>query len=35
LTQFAESPNCALVQVDVDVFHVVTRFQEVVEIHVG
>lgn len=35
LEQFASSPNCALVQVDVDVFHVVTRFQEVVEIHVG
>ncbi len=35
LKEFAESPNCALVQVDVDVFHVVTRFQEVVEIHVG
>jgi nitroimidazol reductase NimA-like FMN-containing flavoprotein (pyridoxamine 5'-phosphate oxidase superfamily) len=35
LRDFAESPNCALVQVDVEVFHVVTRFQEVVEIHVG
>jgi hypothetical protein len=35
LEEFATSPNCALVEVRVDTFHVVTRFQEVVEIHVG
>jgi nitroimidazol reductase NimA-like FMN-containing flavoprotein (pyridoxamine 5'-phosphate oxidase superfamily) len=34
LREFADSPNCALVEVRVEVFHVVTRFQEVVEIHV-
>jgi hypothetical protein len=35
LKEFATSPNCALVEVRIDTFHVVTRFQEVVEIHVG
>ena len=35
LAEFASSPNCALVEVRVEIFHVVTRFQEVVEIHVG
>jgi nitroimidazol reductase NimA-like FMN-containing flavoprotein (pyridoxamine 5'-phosphate oxidase superfamily) len=35
LKEFAASPNCALVEVRIDTFHVVTRFQEVVEIHVG
>ena len=35
LKEFAASPNCALVEVSVGTFHVVTRFQEVVEIHVG
>jgi nitroimidazol reductase NimA-like FMN-containing flavoprotein (pyridoxamine 5'-phosphate oxidase superfamily) len=35
LKEFAASPNCALVEVTVGTFHVVTRFQEVVEIHVG
>jgi len=35
LRDFAASPNCALVEVRIETFHVVTRFQEVVEIHVG
>jgi nitroimidazol reductase NimA-like FMN-containing flavoprotein (pyridoxamine 5'-phosphate oxidase superfamily) len=35
LKEFATSPNCALVEVRIDTYHVVTRFQEVVEIHVG
>ena len=35
LKEFATSPNCALVEVKIETFHVVTRFQEVVEIHVG
>jgi nitroimidazol reductase NimA-like FMN-containing flavoprotein (pyridoxamine 5'-phosphate oxidase superfamily) len=35
LKEFAASPNCALVEVRIETFHVVTRFQEVVEIHVG
>jgi nitroimidazol reductase NimA-like FMN-containing flavoprotein (pyridoxamine 5'-phosphate oxidase superfamily) len=35
LKEFTTSPNCALVEVNVEVFHVVTRFQEVVEIRVG
>jgi len=35
LKEFASSPNCALVELRIEVFHVVTRFQEVVEIHVG
>ena len=35
LKEFVTSPNCALIEVGVEVFHVVTRFQEVVEIHVG
>ena len=35
LKDFAASPNCALVEVRIETFHVVTRFQEVVEIHVG
>ena len=35
LKEFTTSPNCALVEVNVEMFHVVTRFQEVVEIRVG
>jgi nitroimidazol reductase NimA-like FMN-containing flavoprotein (pyridoxamine 5'-phosphate oxidase superfamily) len=35
LEEFTASPNCALVEVEIQTFHVVTRFQEVVEIHVG
>ena len=35
LKEFVASPNCALVEMSVETFHVVTRFQEVVEIHVG
>jgi nitroimidazol reductase NimA-like FMN-containing flavoprotein (pyridoxamine 5'-phosphate oxidase superfamily) len=35
LKEFATSPNCALVEVSIETFHVVTRFQEVVEIQVG
>jgi nitroimidazol reductase NimA-like FMN-containing flavoprotein (pyridoxamine 5'-phosphate oxidase superfamily) len=35
LKEFVDSPNCALVEVRIETFHVVTRFQEVVEIHVG
>ena len=35
LKEFLASPNCALVEMRVETFHVVTRFQEVVEIDVG
>ena len=35
LKEFTASPNCALVEVKIETLHVVTRFQEVVEIHVG
>jgi nitroimidazol reductase NimA-like FMN-containing flavoprotein (pyridoxamine 5'-phosphate oxidase superfamily) len=34
LKEFTGTPNCALVEVEVETFHVVTRFQEVVEIQV-
>lgn len=34
LKEFATSPNCALVELSVEFFQVVTRFQEVVEIRV-
>lgn len=33
LASFVNSPGCALVQVDVDVYYVVTHFQSVVELH--
>ena len=33
LDSFVNSPGCALVQVDVDVYYVVTHFQSVVELH--
>lgn len=32
LAEFIGSPGCALVRVDVDVYHVVTRFQNVVQL---
>jgi uncharacterized protein YhbP (UPF0306 family) len=35
LQEFVSSPNCALVEIGFHTFQVVTRFQEVVEIHVG
>jgi nitroimidazol reductase NimA-like FMN-containing flavoprotein (pyridoxamine 5'-phosphate oxidase superfamily) len=34
LAEFVASPDCALVRVDVDVYYVVTRFQNVVELRV-
>jgi hypothetical protein len=33
LEEFVTSPNCALMELSVEVYHVVTRFQEVVEVH--
>jgi uncharacterized protein YhbP (UPF0306 family) len=35
LEGFVTSPNCALVELSVEVYHVVTRFQEVVEVHLA
>lgn len=35
LETFVADPQCALVRVDVDVFYVVTQFQNVAELHVG
>jgi hypothetical protein len=35
LTAFVTSPSCALLQLSVGIYQVVTRFQEVVEIQVG
>jgi uncharacterized protein YhbP (UPF0306 family) len=35
LTEFVTSPSCALLQLVVGVYQVVTRFQEAVEVHVG
>jgi len=35
LTEFVASPSCALLQLSVGVYQVVTRFQEVVEVQVG
>lgn len=35
LKEFVSSPGCALVEIGFATFQVVTRFQEVVEIHVG
>ncbi len=35
LKEFVSSPSCALVEIGFETFRVVTRFQEVVEIHVG
>ena len=35
LTAFASSPGCAVVRVHVDVYHTVTRFQNVYELHMG
>jgi hypothetical protein len=35
LTEFVSSPSCALLQLAVGVYQVVTRFQEVAEIQVG
>lgn len=34
LSAFVSSPGCALVRVDIDVFYVVTRFQNLVELRV-
>jgi nitroimidazol reductase NimA-like FMN-containing flavoprotein (pyridoxamine 5'-phosphate oxidase superfamily) len=34
LESFATSPGCALVRVEIDMFHLVTRFQDAVELHV-
>jgi len=33
LSEFVGSPGCALVRVDIATYHVVTRFQNVVELH--
>lgn len=33
LEEFVSSPSCALIKIRVDVYYVVTRFQNVVEIH--
>jgi nitroimidazol reductase NimA-like FMN-containing flavoprotein (pyridoxamine 5'-phosphate oxidase superfamily) len=35
LTAFVNSPGCAVVRVEVDIYHTVTRFQNVYELHVG
>ncbi|MCJ7795617.1 MAG: hypothetical protein MUQ56_02430, partial [Thermoleophilia bacterium] len=35
LTSFVSSPGCAVVRVDVDVYHTVTRFQNVYELHMA
>ena len=35
LREFVTSPNCALMEIAFETFQIVTRFQEVVEIHVG
>jgi general stress protein 26 len=35
LKEFVSAPNCALMEVGFETFRLVTRFQEVVEIHVG
>jgi nitroimidazol reductase NimA-like FMN-containing flavoprotein (pyridoxamine 5'-phosphate oxidase superfamily) len=33
LASFVTSPGCALVRVDIDTYHVVTRFQSVTDLH--
>lgn len=35
LADFVDSPTCALLRVNVQTYYVVTRFQQVVEYHVG
>jgi nitroimidazol reductase NimA-like FMN-containing flavoprotein (pyridoxamine 5'-phosphate oxidase superfamily) len=35
LSSFAAAPGCALVRVDIEVFYLVTRFQETVELRLG
>jgi hypothetical protein len=35
LTEFVASPSCALLQLTVEVYQVVRRFQEAVEVQVG